>query len=369
MKTVVSSLHFQIPAGAAPEWVHLTPAGTFRGGDGRGPFTLEGADDVIRASMSAGKIPLDENHSIDLAAPEGRPAPARGWIVEMQSRADGLWGRVEWTATGRRLVEEGDYRGISPVLMSTKGGKLLKILRASLVNDPNLPLTTLHNRENDMDFLAKLRKALGLTDDAAEDAVLTTVTSHAAIAAAQGKPADHRIAEAAGLKPTATVNEVVTHLQAKMPALAKVDAVKAGLKAAGLDVDTATPEQITAHFKTSGTGDAELRQTVISLQSQLTTLQVDTAKKAATAFVDAAITAGKPIKPLRDHYIARHQKDAAGVETEINALVSIHGGSVKAPKTGEAGALDADENAIVSLMGLDPKKFAETKAELDKTAL
>lgn len=368
MKTVVSSLHFQIPAGAAPEWVHLTPAGTFRGIDGRGPFTLENADDVIRASMSAGKFPLDENHSIDLAAPEGRPAPARGWIIAMEARADGLWGRVEWTATGKRLVEDGDYRGISPVLMSTKAGKLLRILRASLVNDPNLTLTTLHHRENDMDFLAKLRQALGLKDDAAEDTVLTTVTSHAALAAAQVKPVA-RIAEAAGLKPEASADDVVTHLQAKLPAGAKVDAIKVALKAAGLDFDAATAEQITAHFKTSGTGDAELRQTVISLQSQLTTLQVDTAKEKATTFVDAAIAAGKPIKPLRDHYITRHQKDAAGVETEINALVSIHSGTVKPPKSAEPGALDADEQAVVSLMGLDPKKFAETRADLEKTAL
>lgn len=364
MKTVVSSLHFQIPAGQAPEWVHLTPAGTFSGGDGRGPFTLESADDVIRASMSAGKLPLDENHAIDLAAPEGRPAPARGWIVEMQGRADGLWGRVEWTATGKRLVEDGDYRGISPVLAATKAGKLVKILRASLVNDPNLPLTTLHHRENDMDFLAKLRQALGLKNDAAEDAVLTTVTSHAAIAASQVK-----VAEAAGLKAGASAEELVTHLQARAKLDPKVDAVKAALKAAGIEFDQATPEQISAHMKSGGAGDAELRQTVISLQSQLTTLQSEGAKEKATTFVDAAIAAGKPIKPLRDHYITRHQKDAASVETEINALISIHGGAIKQPKPAEGGALDADEIATCELMGLDPKLYAASKADLEKVAL
>lgn len=364
MTTIVSSLHFQIPAGQAPEWVHLTPAGTFRGVDGRGPFTLEDADDVIRSSMAAGKLALDENHAIDLAAPKGGPAPARGWIVEMQMRSDGLWGRVNWTATGKRQVEEGDYRGISPVLMSTQAGKLLRILRASLVNDPNLTLTTLHNRETTMDLLARLRKALGLADDVAEDAVLTAVTSHAAIATAQGK-----VAEAAGLKPGATSDELVTHLQSRAKADPKLDAVKAGLKAAGVDFDQASAEQITTHLNSAGTGDAELRKTVISLQSQLTTLQTDTASEKAAAFVDAAIAAGKPIKPLRDHYIARHQKDAAAVETEINALVSIHSGSVKPPKSTEPGALDADEQAIVALMGLDPKKFAETRADLEKSVL
>lgn len=369
MKTVVSSLHFQIPAGQAPEWVHLTPAGTFSGVDGRGPYQVEDAQAIIGASMAAGKLAIDENHAIDKAAPEGRPAPARGWIVAMEARADGIWGRVEWTGEGKRLVDDHAYRGFSPVFVSEKAtGKVLRILRGALTNDPNLSLTTLHNRENDMDFLAKLRKALGLTDDAAEDAVLTTVTSHAAIAAAQGKPVA-RIAEAAGLKAEASVDDVVTHLQARLPVGVKVEAVKVGLKAAGLDFDAATAEQITAHFKTPGSGDAELRQTVISLQSRLDTVTAERAKEIATAFVDKAITDGKPIKALRDHYITRHQKDAAAVETEINALVSIHSGSVRPPKSSEPGALDADEQAVVALMGLDPKKFAETKAGLEKHVL
>ncbi|MFC5423708.1 phage protease, partial [Bosea eneae] len=246
----------------------------------------------------------------------------------------------------------------------TKAGKLLKILRASLVNDPNLTLTTLHHRENDMEFLAKVRKALGLADDAADDAVLTTVSSHAAIAAAAGK-----VAQAGGLKAGATGDELVTHLNARAVPDPKLEAVKAGLKAAGVDFDQTSAEQITLHLNSAGAGDAELRKTVITLQSQLTTLQTEGAKEKAVTFVDAAIAAGKPIKPLRDHYITRHQKDAAAVETEINALVSIHSGTVKQPKSSEPGALGADEQAVVELMGLDPKKFAETKAGLEKHVL
>lgn len=364
MTTIISSLHFQIPAGQAPDWVHLTPAGTFHGVDGRGPFELGDADNVIRSSMAAGKLPLDENHATDKAAPEGRPSPARGWIVEMQARSDGLWGRVDWTATGKRQVEEGEYRGISPVLQHTKAGKLVKVLRASLVNDPNLTLTTLHSRENDMDLISRLRKALGLKDDATEDAAITAVTSHAAIAAAAGK-----VAQAGGLKVDATGDELVTHLNARATPDPKLEAVKAGLKAAGVDFDQASAEQITTHLNSAGAGDAELRQTVISLQSQLTTLQSEGAKDKAVAFVDAAIAAGKPIKPLRDHYITRHQKNAAEVETEINALVSIHSGTVRAPKSSDPAVLAADEQAIVEMMGLDPKKFAETRADLEKTAL
>lgn len=79
--------------GSVPEWIHLVPAGEFRGADGRGPYRLRDAAALITASMGPGRrLPLDENHSTDLAATRGEPAPARGWIVDLQSRPDGIWG-------------------------------------------------------------------------------------------------------------------------------------------------------------------------------------------------------------------------------------------------------------------------------------
>ncbi len=132
MTTFISSLHFQIPAAAGvPDWVHLTPAGTFSGQDGRGPFTIKDAEDVIRSSMEVGRLAIDENHAIDVAGRQGQPSPARGWIVEMQARPDGLWGRVEWTSAGKALMEDKAYRGISPVIVARKnGGAVVKLLRA-----------------------------------------------------------------------------------------------------------------------------------------------------------------------------------------------------------------------------------------------
>ena len=131
---------------AVPDWVHLTPSGVFRGGDGRGPYRVADAAAVAAASMANGKLPIDENHATDLAAPKGQPSPAMGWIVEMQPRPDGIWGRVEWTKTGHRLMSEAGYRGISPVFLhETDGGTIKKILRAALTNNPNLPQLTALN--------------------------------------------------------------------------------------------------------------------------------------------------------------------------------------------------------------------------------
>ncbi len=47
---------------------------------------------------------------------------ARGWIVELQARDDGIWGRVEWTGAGRALIEDRAYRGISPNLLVDRNG-------------------------------------------------------------------------------------------------------------------------------------------------------------------------------------------------------------------------------------------------------
>lgn len=216
-----------------------------------------------------------------------------------------------------------------------------------------------------MDFIAKLRQALGLSADATEDAMLTSVSAHALAGATLGK-----VATALALAADAKADDIVTGAASKTADAGKLTAITAHFQKAGLDLAKLTPTELETHLQARGAGsEAELRQTVISLQSRLDTLTVDQAKEKATAFIDAAIAAGKPIKPMRDHYIARHQKGAADVEAEVNALVSIHGGGiVRQPKPAD-GALDAEEASVAQLMGIDPKKFLESKAELEKAAL
>lgn len=127
------------------------------------------------AAIGIGKLPIDENHAIDKAAPEGRPSPARGWIVALESRADGIWDHVEWTKTGHQLLADKAYRGISPALRVEKStGKVLAVVRASLVNAPNLTLTSLQTRSPNMNP-ERLREVLGLPADASDAAVLAAI--------------------------------------------------------------------------------------------------------------------------------------------------------------------------------------------------
>lgn len=326
-------LHSPMPeAGpdAVPEWVHLVPAGTFSGVDGRGPYCVADPASVVAASMKPGRLVIDENHATDHAAPRGEPAPARGWIVEMQARADGIWGRVEWTPSGRALVAERAYRGISPAMaVDSKDGTVRAVLRASLVNQPNLPLTTLHSEQEHSVDLVKLRAALGLAGDADEAAILaaaetarTAITTHAA----QIK----QIADAAKVE-TAEAGAIVTALQAR-----------------------------------GGDDAAALRQTVTTLQAELTTLQAAQKTARATQVVDGAIRAGKPIpKTLRDHYIARHAADPTAVEKELAGLPSLHAGGVVPP---QADADAATDPVVLAAAATDYQRAQEAKGISISTA-
>lgn len=337
MRTIVSlnALAFDAP-GNVPDWVQLVPPGESRTVDGRGPYRLTDPQAVADASAAIGKLPIDENHSIDLAAPRGEASPARGWVVELQARdGAGIWGRVDWTATGRQKVGDNEYRGISPALELRADGTILRVLRASLTNMPNLPgLATLHHQQDpSMDLLTQLRGLLKL--DAAADQAAVVVALNSVIARAESLAT---VAKAAGAAADATADQVVVALQAQ----------------AGLAGNA-----------------ARMAAELVALQSQLTTVQNGIAAEKAAALVDGAIAGGKPIPAsLRDHYVARATTDLAGVTTELNAMVALNAGGLpgRQPPAGgtNPAGLDADQAKIVALLGVDPEKF---KANLAKQGL
>ncbi len=169
----------------ASAWIELLPAGVFFGRDGRGPFRLDDPAGVIEATralrMEAG-IPIDYDHATDLAAPEGRPAPAAGWIRELQVRDGAIWGRVEWTQRAKLAIRAREYRYISPVFQfEPEGGSVTRLLRAALTNNPNLYLTAIAAaaelggaKDGTMDELLKeLRELFQLKPDAAPEEILS----------------------------------------------------------------------------------------------------------------------------------------------------------------------------------------------------
>jgi hypothetical protein len=53
---------------------------------------------------------IDHEHFSEQPDQETR---AYGWLQELQNRADGIYGRIRWTSTGRSAVDGGDYRFFS----------------------------------------------------------------------------------------------------------------------------------------------------------------------------------------------------------------------------------------------------------------
>jgi phage I-like protein len=137
----VSSCAVAITAEEAPEWIELLPAGRFAAVDGRGPFLNDNPEQIVTASIAkmppAGLV-LDYDHSTDLAAPEGRPAPAAGWLKGLKVQDSAIFARVEWTQEAAAAIKAKKYRYVSPVFEHSKDGRVERILRAALTNNPAL---------------------------------------------------------------------------------------------------------------------------------------------------------------------------------------------------------------------------------------
>ncbi|MCU0732000.1 MAG: phage protease [Hyphomonas sp.] len=316
-------------AGAtAPEWIHLLPVdgtGLIQTDDSRGPYTAADLQSIIDASFAeTDRLPIDQNHALDLAAPRGMPSPASGWIVEMQARADGIWGRVEWTREGAELVAGKAYRAISPVLLLGRGEKVVRAIpRASLVNRPNL-------------------KGLVSLNSPQEETI----------------PMD-QIAEALGLKAGASVEDVLAAI--------------ASMKKKKPEGDTATAMQ--ASLQAANDAVTALQATVLEQATQINTLTEGAARREAEAFVDQAI-ADKRVglnATTRAHYVSMHMADAAMAKTTIESLPRLGptGMSAAPPavlKEGEV-SLNASQVEAAKLLGLSTKDYAAAlQAETAKEA-
>jgi phage I-like protein len=344
LTAILDSVALQAVDGKPPTEIMLWPAGaSIRTVDGRGPYKVADAVALAAASLQAagGPLPIDECHATDLAAPRGEPAPARGWIVGIEAHADGsIWGKAEWTPSGAALMADRAYRYISPVIHHSADNQVLSILRASLINRPNLRGMAALHQESNMDFLAKLRAALGLKDDATEEITLTAVKDLKTSTALQSALAP--IAKAAGLKDDADATAI----------LGAVTTLAAG--------------------KTDATTITALQAELTTVTTKLNTLQADGAKKTATAYVDGEIAKGRVgVKPLREHYIAMHAVDAARVEKEIGAMpiLGASGALVTPPEELKDGkvALNADQARIAELVGV-PKDAVAKKLASERAA-
>ena len=317
-------LHMALPESATPpEWIHLLPAGEFRGVDGRGPYTVENADQLILNSMRGKKrLVLDENHSTDLAAVQGGSAPAVGWIVDLQARTDGIWGKVDWNTRGDALMRDRAYEGVSPAFAAA-GKDVTRIVRASLTNLPNLTLTSLHTQEHGMDP-SDIARRLGLPENTPTAELETTLTR-----AGEALVLHAQAVTIAGLTGTPTVEAIVTGLRSRV-------------------------QSVETHA-----------QQVTALEAQVKTLQDNASRTAAQAAVQGAADAGVPIsESMRDELIALHMQNPASAEKIIAGLPKLGKPVERHTRQAASGSADGHDAFIAAQFGLKPEDLQKTRGAL-----
>jgi phage I-like protein len=310
-------------AAAAPEWIELLPAGVFYGRDGRGPFRLDDPAGVIESTtalqMNAG-LPIDYDHATDFGAPEGRPAPAAGWIRELEVRGGAVWGRVEWTARAAGSIVAREYRYVSPVFQfDPKDGAVTRLLRAGLTNNPNLHLTAI-------------------------------AASHTATAEAKDEGMEFPIQELRGLlnlESDASVAEVVAKVRE--------------LRAAGDAAAAANASGAHAHDAAHYVAIAEFERTL----TELNALKAERARERAVHTVEDAIRAGKIVPAQREWAISYCAADARGFQAFAAKQPSIIGENLglggEPPADRHAGGLNQAELAICAQLGLKHSEFIRRK--------
>lgn len=325
-------------SGTVPDWIKVLPppGQPIRTHDGRGPYRYADAQAVIAASLARKpRLVVDENHSTEIAPKQGGSSPARGYVTELQARADGIWARIDWTDSGRALMADRAYWGVSPVILldHSKGTEIRGIKSVALTNEPNLrDLPALHHEENPM-FQDQLAEALGLSPGAGEEALLGAVRDLAASASAHSA------------------------LQSSL-----------GEIAAALGVEAASPaaDVLAAARRTAGpTLVAALQSEVATLTARVAEMQTERARARAEAFVDGELARGRMIaRTLRDHYVARHMENPAQVELEIAAMGILTPGPTAAPQA-QGGPAPQTATEIAAAAQAEVAKAAAQGRPLD----
>ncbi|MDR2942792.1 MAG: phage protease [Treponema sp.] len=322
METDSLFLSLNIEGEKIPSKIELVPAGNIiTGRDGRTWKNKNPKETALNSMARLPKLPIDENHATDLAAPKGGASPALGWITALNASDSGaITAEVEWTPRGREAVLNKEYAFISPVFLYNKEGEINCILRAALTNAPNLQLPALNSEMPEKniteDYMDKaLCDALGFAEDASLNDVLDAIEK---LKTAQN-------AASGGGKVDLQVYAPRTELNAAL-------------------------------------------EKAVAAEKRLAELCAEAFKKEATAAVDEAIKTGKFTPASRDTCLALCA-DKTGLEKFKELASKNHAvidGKVQVPETAPpAGsgktALNSEDAAMAKAMGYSEEEYLKIK--------
>ncbi|MCF6432917.1 phage protease [Leisingera sp. MMG026] len=299
----------------APEWMQLTPAGPeLEGRDGR-KWKMQDPEAVVQAFREDGaELPVDFEHSTQEKGAKGEPAPAVGWVTDLEARNNALWAKVDWLDSGRDAVASRAYRYSSPVFnFSRSTGEVSRMVSVGLTNQPNFQLTAL-NREGEQEERKMDKDAL----------------------------------EALGLKEGASDSDVLTAIN-KL----KSDEAQARNRAESPDPAKFVPK-----------ADFDLAQNRIRTFEKADSTRQE---EAITAAVDAAVEAGKIAPASRDYHTAAC-REKGGLERfsqliDASPVIAGKSGLDAKDPAKTTTALSDDEMAACRALGMSEADFAEAKAK------
>ncbi|WP_417691540.1 phage protease [Roseibium sp.] len=333
-------------------WIRLIPAGTFQARDGRGPFDA-GDETALQAIIARTKaylggtdmmIDYDHQSAFGAIPGVGGTAKAAGWVKGFEVRADGIYGRVDWTAAARAAIEASEYRYISPLFTRDTAGKVVALRNAALLNMPAMDLEaiaarafSLTNKGPDMD---EILEALGLAKGAGDGEALASITSLTTGLSA--------IAVAAGLDKSS---------DAKIIAASVADLAKAS-KANSAQPDLAKPDP--AKY-------VPIEQ-VTALQADLTALRETVETDKAEEVVATAIMTGKLPPALKDWGLSLAKSNMSAFEAFTAGAPILTGPQLGAQKKTEGDDVEADPELIAAAATAHQKKLLDSGQEIDFAA-
>jgi phage I-like protein len=338
--------------------VQLLPFGEFAAVDGRPApgkkWRLSDAQGAalaarVNARLAANRMVIDYEHQTLLAARNGQPAPAAGWVQAVEWRpGQGLFGTVEWTAAARARIDAGEYMYLSPVMgydeetfdvvdlqmaaITNNPGlqgmqAVLTALAATAAHAPSAPALT-HPRQEPPMLLASLIAALGLPNDATEQTALT------ALAALRAKP----------VVPTELLAEL------SLPAGTAAEAALSAIRV----------------LKSGSGSDAAA---VARLTAQVEQLQREASERQLSELVDGAIAVHKFVAADREHLLTIGRASLTALTSYINGKAPIAGLAGQAKPGGAEGdnkpgtaALTAQQRSLCAALGISEERYAKQLA-------
>ena len=340
MSIKYAALSFDLTIGVDKAF-RILPMGGFASNDGRPSPGMQwvlndgAAARIVNYWQSVAELMvIDYEHQTQKSAENGKPAPAAGWVVHIESRADGIYIVPKWTIEASGYIDREEYKYISPVFSyDSKTGEILMLFMAGLTNTPGLSgltelkpemlksfLTSQEENKVDKDLL----KSLGLPENATQDQV------------------------------NAAVTQLNTQLSTADASVATLTAEKASV-GAELATLKAADKGVTA---------------VAALQTQVVALQAELNGSKVKSLVDEGMADGRILPAMKDWAESLGRSDVAQLQAflknapKIAALQSQQSaGMTHGSGTTDASGLTADELAVCHSTGVSPKDFAAAKKE------